>query len=204
MELENNEQIKPIFEKLKRRLSARGFAVNDLDIYDERSQSGEESVSILEDIDFELELLRNDNINVDYIIKLLRDLDMDSPSFEHDKQRIINIMRETEQLRSKIALIEKFIDERLGNIQHKDVAVEEEFNNFMKTERRKAICKIINDENLDEDKARDIFYNFEFTGRLDNNIIKKAFLDSLKFREKKQKVENIKTKILELFETFDY
>ena len=175
-----------------------------LDIYDERSQSGEESVSILEDIDFELELLRNDNINVDYIIKLLGDLDMDSPSFEHDKQRIINIMRETEQLRSKIALIEKFIDERLGNAQHRDVTVEEEFEWFMKTERRKAICKIIDDENLDEDKAREIFYNFEFTGRLDNNIIKKAFLDSLKFREKKQKVENIKTKILELFETFDY
>lgn len=39
MEFENNEQIKPIFEKLKRRLSARGFNVSDLDIYDEISSA---------------------------------------------------------------------------------------------------------------------------------------------------------------------
>ena len=39
MEFENNEQIKPIFQKLKRRLSARGFNVTDIDIYDEISSA---------------------------------------------------------------------------------------------------------------------------------------------------------------------
>lgn len=39
MEFENNEQVKPIFDKLKRRLNARGFNVSDLDIYDEISSA---------------------------------------------------------------------------------------------------------------------------------------------------------------------
>ena len=39
MEFENNEQIKPIFQKLKRRLTARGFNVSDVDIYDEISSA---------------------------------------------------------------------------------------------------------------------------------------------------------------------
>lgn len=39
MEFENNEQVKPIFEKLKRKLVARGFTVDDLDIYDEISSA---------------------------------------------------------------------------------------------------------------------------------------------------------------------
>lgn len=39
MEFENNEQVKPIFEKLKRKLVARGFTVDDIDIYDEISSA---------------------------------------------------------------------------------------------------------------------------------------------------------------------
>ena len=39
MEFENDEQIKPIFQKLKRRLVARGFNISDIDIYDEISSA---------------------------------------------------------------------------------------------------------------------------------------------------------------------
>lgn len=52
-----------------------------LDIYDTRGNS-DSGISVLDDIDFELELLRNNNINVDFIIKLLEDLDYESSSFD--------------------------------------------------------------------------------------------------------------------------
>ena len=165
---------------------------------------GEPPVSILNDIDFELELLRTDNINVDYILKLLADLDKDSPSFDHDKKRIISIMKEHENLRSKIDLIEKFINERLGNIDSKVTTVSEEFDDFMRQERKQAMCDIVDEEHLDESKARQVFEMFEFSGKIDDELIKQAFIEKLKFKERKNKVNTIKFKIIDLFERFDY
>jgi len=176
-----------------------------LDIHDElKKPKGDDGESILNDIDFELELLRTDNINVDYILKLLSDLDRNSSSFEHDKQRIISIMREHEHLRSKIDLIEKFINERLGNIDSKTTTVSEEFDDFMRKERKQAMCDIVDEEHLDESKARQVFEMFEFSGKIDDELIKQAFIEKLKFKERKNKVNTIKFKIIDLFERFDY
>lgn len=46
-----------------------------LDIYDKvKQENSKEKVSILEDVDFELELIRKDEINIDYILVLLANL----------------------------------------------------------------------------------------------------------------------------------
>ena len=176
-----------------------------LDIYSEIKDSDDEGPeSVLKDIDFELELLRTDRINVDYILTLLEDLDKNSGSFEHDKQRIISLMKEHENLRSKIDLIEKFINERLGNIDSKDTSVSDEFDDFMRQERKQAMCEIVEEENLDENKARQVFEIFEFSGKIDYELLKQAFLDTLKFKERKNKVHTVEFKIMDLFERFDY
>ena len=176
-----------------------------LDIYAEiKNPEDGESESILKDIDFELELLRNDQINVDYILNLLADLDKNSPSYEHDKKRIISVMKEHENLRSKIDLIEKFINERLGNIDTKITSVSEEFDKFMRHERKEAMCEIVDKENLDEDTARQVFEVFEFSGKIDDELLKKAFLEKLKFKERKNKVKTVKFEIINLFDKFDY
>ena len=175
-----------------------------LDIYDEFKIDTDNGESVLDDIDFELELLRTDQIDVDYILNILADLDANSNSFEHDKNRIISIMKEHENLRSKIDLIEKFINERLGNIDTKVTTVGEEFDEFMRQERRQAMCDIVEEENLDEDKARQVFEKFEFSGKIDHDLLKQAFLDKLKFKERKNKVHTIEFKIIELFDRFDY
>ena len=175
-----------------------------LDIYDEFKIDTDNGESVLDDIDFELELLRTDQIDVDYILNILADLDANSNSFEHDKNRIISIMKEHENLRSKIDLIEKFINERLGNIDTKVTTVGEEFDEFMRQERRQAMCDIVEEENLDEDKARQVFEKFEFSGKIDYDLLKQAFLDKLKFKERKNKVHTIEFKIIDLFDRFDY
>ena len=175
-----------------------------LDIYDQRVSTGGEGESVLNDIDFELELIQNDQINVDYILNLLADLDAKSSSFKHDVDRIVSIMKEHENLRSKIDLIERFIEERLGKGDGKFVNVGEEFDDFMRLERKKAMCEIVEDENLDEDMSRQVFEIFEFSGKIDDDLLKQAFLDKLKFRERKMKVNTVKFKIIDLFEKFDY
>lgn len=178
-----------------------------LDIYDsiKDPDDGENGdVSVLADIDFELELLRNDTINVDYIINLIADLDLSSPSFEHDKARILKIMKETEHLRSKISLIERFIDDVLGNIDTKQTNVFEAFDNFMRVERKAAFCNIIEEEELEESIARRVIDGYEFSGKFDDDLIKESFKNELKFRERKIKVNNVKHKIEEVFEKFSY
>lgn len=177
-----------------------------LDIYDMLKRGRDEGgpTSILDDIDFELELLRNDNINVDYILKIIAELDINSPSYDHDRKRILKIMKETEHLRSKIDLIERFIDEKLGNIDTKQTNVFEAFDTFMREERKVAFCNLIDEERLKEEVARKVIDNYEFTGKFDEDLIKEVFKDELKFLEKIEKVEDIKQKIEEIFERFTY
>ncbi len=174
------------------------------DIHDELKSPDKEKVSVLDDIDFELELLRNDKINVDYILNILKTMDPKDSSFEHDKKRILNIMQETEHLRSKISLIEKFIDEELGNINDKDLSFNEVFDGFMSKERENAIRDIISEEDLNEKLARQIFDYYEYSGKLDEDKLKKSFNHNLKFKERRNKVKEVKNKIEKFHEKFDY
>ncbi|OWT32831.1 restriction endonuclease subunit R [Methanobrevibacter sp. 87.7] len=174
------------------------------DFHDESKNSDKEKVSVLDDIDFELELLRNDKINVDYILNILKTMDPADSSFDHDKERILNIMKETEYLRSKISLIEKFIDEELGNINSKNLPFNETFDNFMSKEREEGINTIISDEDLNEIIARQIFDYYEYSGKLDEDKLKKSFNHKLKFKERRNKVKEVKNRIEEFHEKFDY
>src|SRR5690606_3574594 len=86
-----------------------------LDLYEHvKSDNQKEKVSILNDIDFELELIRRDEINVSYILSLLAKLKDAAPE-ERERQRknISDILSSDTELRSKKELIERFISENL-------------------------------------------------------------------------------------------
>ena len=74
-----------------------------LDLYDKvKMDRQKERVSILDDIDFELELIHRDEINVGYIISLLRNMLYSEPIERERLRRVIRNMLDTEtQLRSK-------------------------------------------------------------------------------------------------------
>lgn len=174
-----------------------------LDIHDELKEEGE-NTSVLNDIDFELVLLRNDKINVDYILHLMEDLNPEDKSYTHDKENILRKVRETEQLRSKIDLIEKFIDEKLGRIDKTKTTVEEEFDTFMTKERKNEFCELVKDENLNEKIIREVISDYEFSERFDDTLIKESFPTGLKFKEKREKKNKIKNRIKEILKRFEY
>ncbi|MCL5784938.1 MAG: type I restriction endonuclease subunit R, partial [Patescibacteria group bacterium] len=94
------------------------FTSKYLDLYHKvRSETEKEKVSILEDVDFELELIRRDDINVDYIIRLLARL---VGTEGEEKEKIINVIMDTMSadalLYSKRELVRKFINENIPNI----------------------------------------------------------------------------------------
>ncbi|MCD8529369.1 MAG: hypothetical protein LRY25_00725 [Flavobacterium sp.] len=62
-----------------------------LDLYDKtKSDNAKELVSILDDIDFELELIHRDEVNVSYIMKLLAQLKEETSELEHEKTKTTN------------------------------------------------------------------------------------------------------------------
>ena len=63
----------------------------------------------LEDIDFCLELLHSDIINVAYILALINDLDPYSDDYSEKRQNIIDTMIKDAGMRGKAKLIDGFI-----------------------------------------------------------------------------------------------
>ncbi|PTO78446.1 type I restriction endonuclease subunit R [Vibrio splendidus] len=129
-----------------------------------RESTSKEKVSILEDVDFELELLHRDEVNVSYILHLLRELheEESQESRENKRQIIANIISSDPALLSKKELIEKFMNEHLDGIPaHTDV--EEEFEYFWEREKRKALEVMAEEEKLNTDKLQILVNRYELS-----------------------------------------
>lgn len=175
-----------------------------LDLYDTiKSETQKEKVSILNDIDFELELIRRDEINVAYILSLLAKLyDSKAKDKEQQKKAITEMLSSEAQLRSKKELIEKFIEENLPLIRDSDLVVTE-FDTFWTSEKKKAINNLSQEENLDFKKLVDVISNYLFTEKeplRDEVIAVMNERPSLKNRATSS--ERIITKIKDFITTF--
>ena len=137
-----------------------------LDLYDKiRTNGQKEKVSILEDIDFELELIHRDEINVSYIIALLRNLQSAKPADKEKQHKVILSILETEtQLRSKKDLIERFIAEYFPVIPEGG-DVKAAFDTYWTEEKRKAIRALSEAEGLDAEGLQRVIGNYLFTER---------------------------------------
>ncbi|MBE9468335.1 MAG: type I restriction endonuclease subunit R [Bacteroidetes bacterium] len=175
-----------------------------LDLYDKaKSAHQKEKVSILQDIDFELELIHRDEINVAYILKLLAKLkDASEEEHENQKKAIIELMAGDARMRSKRELIERFIQENLPEIDDSD-NIPEEFENYWNQERLLAIAKLSKEENLDSEKLQEVIGNYLFTEKkpLRDEII--GMLNKRpSLKERKTIAERVTAKILGFVETF--
>jgi type I restriction enzyme R subunit len=76
-----------------------------------------EKESILESLDFELELVLTDNINYDYIIALIAQIvnETDEVKREKKKEKILNDLKNNIALKSKFELIKKFIEQNTAS-----------------------------------------------------------------------------------------
>ncbi|WP_170331077.1 type I restriction endonuclease subunit R [Ruegeria arenilitoris] len=140
------------------------FRSKYLDLYDKvRSEKEKEKVSILDDIDFEVELISRDKINVSYIIALLLDLRDKQPADQAKARKsIIDILDTEAQLRSKKELIERFISQHFPDLPvTADVGAE--FNSFWNEQKRVAIETLSSEEGLKKEKLEKVIGNYLFT-----------------------------------------
>lgn len=118
------------------------------DEWKNRRPTGEKE-DIIDDIVFEIELIKQIEINIDYILMLVKKY---HDSHCDDKEVLITIQKAIDaspELRSKKALIENFI---AGINDVTDVMVE--WREYVAQEKERQLTEIIRDENLKENETR--------------------------------------------------
>ncbi len=176
-----------------------------LDLYDKiKVTPPKEKVSILEDVDFELELIHRDEINVSYIIQLLIKLksqkEKDSKITEKD---IINLLNSEVTLRSKRELIEQFIKENLPSIDDPD-AITESFDAFWDTKQKEAFNKMIVEENLSKDRTESLIESYLFAEHkpLRDEVLELIEGEKPSLLKRKTIGDRILQRIMDFVETF--
>lgn len=167
-----------------------------LDLHDKvKTDTQKEKVSILNDVDFELDLIHRDEINVAYILQLLGKLRDEKDSGEQQRQRkaILDMVLGDAKLRSKRDLIERFINDNLPNVPN-SAAIPEHFSAFWKESYTEALQKICDEEQLDLDKVKEIIRRYLFTQR---EPLRDDAIDALKFKPKLMQRKKIGQRVLD-------
>ena len=158
-----------------------------------------EKVSILEDVDFELELIHRDEINVAYILKLIAKMKhAEEADKEKQKKAILDIIAGDVELRSKRELIEKFIEEQLPKIDDVDT-IQDEFDKYWQEQKVLALKKICDEENLDHKQFRNLINTYVFTGK---KPLKEDVIQCLENRPSVLQAHQIGERIINKMEEF--
>ncbi|MDY2883772.1 MAG: restriction endonuclease subunit R, partial [Romboutsia timonensis] len=161
-------------------------------IYDDvkRNKTSGEKVSILEDIDFGIELMQTDRINVEYIMNLIRNIDRTNKEAQKkDMEYIFKELDRTDnpKLRKKVDLIKDFLIKQFPNIPPEE-NVDDAYNTYENNVRNGEIEEFSNKHNVDIDFVKDEISEYEFTG----NIDKEKIINSIRMPYiKKRKLTNL-------------
>lgn len=136
-----------------------------LDFYEKRSKN--EGESILDQIDFEIELTVRVVIDYDYIILLIAGLkNIRSAAVREKKtEEILRVFDRDVKLRKKKDLIRKFIEENLPKIEKAD-DVEKAFGEFWESERSSGLRNIAEAERIPVEKLEELIGEYLYTQKL--------------------------------------
>ena len=174
-----------------------------IDLYNDfRKGKDSEKENINDDIVFEMELIKQIEINIDYILMLIKKY---HEGHTKDKEILIDINKAIDssvELRSKKELIDQFIESL-----NKNSEVDTDWQKFVEKKKIEELEKIINDENLNREET----YTFIKNSFRDGNIsttgtaITKVLPPVSRFSqtgERTKKRESITEKFTRFFERF--
>ncbi len=164
-------------------------------IYEEvkKDREQKEEVSILDDIDFEIDLLRNDIINVDYILNLLKSLNLEDKKEKEAGIKQIHRLLDTadnEQLRLKADLIRTFMQRVLPSLNKGD-NIDDAYYTFEEQEKEKEIENFSTDHEYPTSQLNKLVHEYEFSGNINRNDIDNHIEGGLLVkRSKTKKIES--------------
>lgn len=183
---------------------------------DEDTESTETSTeSGIDDIDFCLELLHSDIINVTYILELIADLNPYSADYKEKRTYIIDTMIKDAELRNKAKLIDGFIQQNVDDDRDNFMArkqqsdgtsdLEERLNNYITTERNNAVDKLAKEEGLDVSVLNHYLSEYDYLQKEQPEIIQEALKDKHLGLIKRRKVlTRILDKLRSIIRTFSW
>ena len=175
----------------------------------------QEAATGMGDIDFCLELLHSDIINVAYILELIADLNPYSEDYSERRKHIIDTMIKDAELRSKAKLIDGFIqknvdDDRDNFMARKQKAdgtsdLEERLNNYIITERNNAVNTLAKDEDLDASVLHHYLSEYDYLQKEQPEIIQEALKEKhLGLIKKRKALTRILDKLRSIIRTFSW
>ncbi|MEI6296535.1 MAG: type I restriction endonuclease subunit R [bacterium] len=177
-----------------------------LDVYEDRKNNDSGTESILDQIDFEIELTVRDIINFDYIIQLIAGLKNISSDVVRKKktEEILRLFDRDVQLRKKKDLIKKFIEENLPKIGKSD-DVEKAFSEFWASERSSSLKEIAKAENIPVEKIEQLIGEYLYTQKVPNG---QEIVDLLpevpRIKERQGIIDRIKGAIENIVDMFEW
>lgn len=173
-----------------------------LRIYDELRPQGKEKDNVNDDLVFEIELIKQVEINIDYILMLIKKY---HEGHMEDKEIKVSILKSVDasiELRSKKDLIENFIDSLTPSSN-----VDEDWKKYVNEQKITELNKIIEEENLNKEETYKYVNNAFKNGYVQENGIQinkvlppLPIIDPQKRRQKKR--ETVIQKIIAFFNRF--
>lgn len=174
-------------------------------IYDQIKvpKNDKNKVSILNDIDFEIEILRNDTINVSYIMDLVRQIDLkDKVEQQRNREQIRRILDTADdpKLRLKRDLIKEFMDKIIPDLSE-DEDLDEAYITFENAKKEEEFNEFADQKAVNEDMLKNITSEFEYSGILNTDKVK-DLVSGMKLREKRQTKAAIASFVEEVTEKY--
>ena len=189
---------------------------------DEQNKGTDESTSMVEedqqgeitDIDFCLELLHSDVINVAYILELIADLNPDNEDYGEKRQHIIDTMIKDPVMRNKTRIIDSFIRENVDNDREwftrskadGTMDLESRLTKYVTEARLRAISDLAKEEDIDVDALIKYVQEYDYLQREKPEILQNAIKQKkgLRLLQRSGLLKSLTTKLRNIINTFSW
>ena len=173
-------------------------------------QYGDQSI---EDIDFCLELLHSDVVNVAYILSLISDLNPSDEDYEKKRQEILDTMIKDATMRKKTLLIDSFIKQEVDNDKEGfkrakadgTMDLEGRLQRYILKMKNKAVQDLAADEGVEEEALCNFITEYDYLGREKPEIIQEAVRKTkMGLMLRSAKVKRILERMREIIDLFNW
>lgn len=167
----------------------------------------------IDDVDFCLELLHSDVINVAYILELIADLNPDSEDYQQKRQQIIDTMIRDASMRNKAKLIDGFIqqnvdDDKAGFNRAKadgSIDLETRLTNYVSAARERAIEQLSEEEGLSLKALKEYLSQYDYLQREKPEIIQNAIKEKrVGLKERRNILKRVLGKLRIIIDMFNW
>lgn len=167
----------------------------------------------LDDIDFCLELLHSDIINVAYILELIADLDPSSEDYQERRQDILDTMIKDAVMRKKTKLIDGFIRQNIDNNKEGfekskvdgTMDLESRLNEYVNQARQNAVIQLAIEERIEPNALAEFLNEYDYLQREKPEIVQEAVRKKkVGLKERKTIQNRILKKLREIINLFNW